>query len=98
MERLARKIPPELEPLLGSHTPEQLWKARSFIQRNWSNRAGAPVLLALTRDYYEYSTQIRASVTAADFSRLARSLEMGRDIRDYKKSFDSSITKLLFIR
>ena len=29
---------------------------------------------------------------------IQEALEMGRDIRDYKKSFDSSITKLLFIR
>jgi hypothetical protein len=29
---------------------------------------------------------------------IQEALEMGIEIRDYKKSFDSSITKLIFIR
>jgi len=73
------QVPGGIEPLLRLHTPDELWQVRSAVWRNLADAPNARMLLALTGDYYRFSCQVQRAVSAADFTMLARTIELGRD-------------------
>jgi len=77
-----RRIPKQFEILLHDHSEQEIWALRSYIQSDLSTMKDADALLDVTRDYLEFLTQVKTSASAADFTKLARTIELGRDAID----------------